>query len=66
MSFVKAHVVSLQTTMGVATLAPPAAMDLNVCEPLIVVEVPECDLPISEASIVQTKLPCFSDWGWAS
>jgi hypothetical protein len=34
--------------MAVVTLASPAAMDLSVCESVIVVEIPECATLISE------------------
>jgi hypothetical protein len=49
--------------MAVVTLASPVAMDLSVCESVIVVEIPECATLISEVGIVYTKLPCFSDMG---
>jgi hypothetical protein len=55
--FFNAQMVSLKVTMAVTT--PPATMGLSVCEPVLVVEIPECAAPISEARAIQTRLSCF-------
>jgi hypothetical protein len=57
--FFNAQMVSLKVTMAVTTPTPPATMGLSVCEPVLVVEVPECAAPISKARAIQTRLSCF-------